>query len=240
MNPAQPIRFVSIEETTNWVQRNLPGAVVLRFNSIQGNHYPMAVRLPDGRERVIHFLQVNKSQIPYSPNPEVIKKGPYPEPPMLYLHENAAPGEYFELGQWKAQKEVKLYADSKRGPASVAIIHVGEVVEALHSDMRTVPGLFVLAQPWSCAAGNHTHQPGETLYIYDYGSEGSYYFWCEGRIEFGFDPDYSKDRLGHYTREPNSEWWVQIRTHPGVIGWTDDPTSFVGRTLEDKEYEHLK
>jgi len=165
---------------------------------------------------------------------------PTSHPPEFYIDKNQCPGEYCEFGQWKTLESVTLFFDKSNKSKSVAHLNKNEIVTALTGDIHVIPGIFLLEKPFEHSEKGHIHKAGEKLYIYTYGSEGWYSFWCQGIIGGGIQPDITgKFRIGRWLREVNSTWWVKIKTKSGIIGWTDKPDSFVGRTLEDKIYEHL-
>jgi hypothetical protein len=164
-------------------------------------------------------------------------------PPDFYIDTNQCPGEYCEFGQWKAIVDVKLFSEKSEISKKVAHIKTNEKVRALTGDVHTNAGIFLLEIPFEHCLANgskHLHQPGEKIYIYTYGSEGYYKFWCNGKIGDGISPETDgKWRLGRWLRPVKSVWWVKIRTSNNVVGWTNAGDSFTGKTHEDKIYEHL-
>jgi len=164
-------------------------------------------------------------------------------PPDFYIDTKKCPGEYCEFGQWKATADVSLFSKKSIKSTIVAHIKTHEKVRALTGDVHTKAGIFLLEIPFLHTTANgseHVHQPGEKIYIYTYGSEGYYKFWCNGKIGGGFSADTDgKWRIGQWLRPVKSIWWVKIRTNKGVIGWTHATDSFLGKSHEDKVYEHL-
>ena len=81
-------------------------------------------------------------------------------------------------------------------------------------------------------------QPGQTLYLLTYQGEGFTKAWFNGRlyrdvdtVDFlngvcGLDPNRC---AGTVIEKSQTEWWVQIRTQSGKVGWTNEPRQFEGK-----------
>lgn len=78
-------------------------------------------------------------------------------------------------------------------------------------------------------------QPGETLYILAYYGEGEATAWFKGRLYDRLDgAEFFDARCegaasacrGWIAEWPQREWWVQLRSSRGVIGWTRETDKF--------------
>jgi len=161
-------------------------------------------------------------------------------PPHEFVDKGNCPGEGCAYGKWQAQKLIKLYSEKSKTSKVVSIIKSGDIVKAITGDVHTIAGIFILEKPFEHKDGKpHVHQPGERIYIYTYGGEGYYAFWCNGKLGGIISPDTDpKYRNGQWQRKPKSTWWAKIQTKNGSIGWTPetDSGSFNGTYEGDQSY----
>lgn len=64
---------------------------------------------------------------------------------------------------------------------------------------------------------------GETFYVLHYAGEGNWLVWFHGKISF----------VENFSNEgpfPKADWWVEIKTAKGVVGWAiSNPGDFDGQ-----------
>ena len=78
-------------------------------------------------------------------------------------------------------------------------------------------------------------KPGDSIYGYVYKGEGVFSAWFNGYWVEDFDGSgvagagCNRNCNAKLVKQGHVEWWVQIRTKDGTIGWTKDTDSFDGK-----------
>jgi|GEM_PF-1411566 len=155
-----------------------------------------------------------------------------------FIAKDACPFECCRYGTWSVEKDVALY-DSPGGFSTVAELKAGQTVKALTGEvrLRPLPAIVRYPTPYGLEL-----EPGTLIYILDYMGEGHGRVLANGKVgesdilsvhehcafpsgdcwaEF-IDPDDAG-------RQREFDWWIQIETPDGRIGWTDQSDSFGGK-----------
>lgn len=146
-------------------------------------------------------------------------------PPPIYEDIGACPFECCKYGRWNVVRPVALMADWRSpSSATVAETSAGEEITALTGVVITVrPGLFQVVSNFTLAGMRLN--AGDVVYALTNKGEGFVKAYFRGFVVE--DIDVSWKELKHL-RDAESQWWVQIKTEAGVIGWTSDIKSFGG------------
>ena len=103
------------------------------------------------------------------------------------------------------------------------------------------PGRVEFTEPTDLASADGTisAKPGDTLFLLSYIGEGFTNAWYKGRFFREVDgamaffnarcdtePGLCTGRVVQPTR---SEWWIQVRSRGGHVGWTNEPEKFDGK-----------
>jgi len=161
-----------------------------------------------------------------------------PKPALPFVQKKACPFEGCQFGKWTATQPVKLYADWKDSGSKrvVAVITAHEVVTA-------VTGIYITYEPAeikvTAPIPAYGLKPGDTVYTYMSLGEGTFNAWFNGFYVEQFDGSgiQERDGLGGCSRncnaillkEARADWWVQIRTKKGTVGWTRMADRFAGK-----------
>lgn len=78
-------------------------------------------------------------------------------------------------------------------------------------------------------------KPGDMIYEYMYKGEGVFGAWFNGYWVEDFDgasiagAGCNRNCNAKLLKEGRTEWWVEIKTNHGTIGWTSDTNKFDGK-----------
>ena len=154
----------------------------------------------------------------------------------VYIDRGACPGEACRYGPWKPTAATVLRARPDARSRKVGTVPVGPCVTALTGVVRVYqPGRFVVQKP------RGRYRPGDVLAVYTYVGEEVYKIRHRGRwiaeqqLTHSPKPGASARReceadpncWGVFERQPDSDWWIKVRTAAGLVGWTDEPANFV-------------
>lgn len=157
-----------------------------------------------------------------------------PKPALPKIVEKACPFEGCQFGRWSATDEVQLLSTWKEDRKPVTTIAKGEAVTA-------VTGIHVTFEPSeyevTAPMPDYGLKPGDTIFGYMYYGEGYFSAWFNGYWVEQFDgsgistPNGGCNRncTAKQVKEGRFEWWVQIKTKDGTIGWTKDTDKFDGK-----------
>ena len=154
------------------------------------------------------------------------------KPALPKINENACPFEGCQFGAWTATDDLQLYSTWKEDRKPVAKLSKGAPVTA-------VTGIHITFEPdeiqVTAAIAQYGLKPGDTVFGYMNLGEGFFNAWFNGYWVEDFDGS-GVDGFGcerkcnaKLLKAGHSEWWVEIKTKDGVIGWTQETTKFDGK-----------
>jgi hypothetical protein len=162
-------------------------------------------------------------------------------PPVPFEDVGACPFEGCTYREWTANATVTVRRSRSQTAPVVFRVRPGEKVTALTGVVITVRAARVqFREPATVAAfpESVSIKPGETLYLLTNQGEGFSKGWFKGSMLTDIDttefhngvcevqPSKCKGRI---VGNGQTEWWVQIRSRRGVIGWTVDSDKFDGQ-----------
>ncbi len=151
-----------------------------------------------------------------------------------YISKGACPFECCTYREWKTKSAVQL-RESIGSEKIIAEIPAGTSIRALTGEVHVEP------EPYAVLADNGMLKAGDVIFFLDYRGEGYTNYWYQGRLSPDIGAD---DGLASQTTEncqanaakdgtdpcwltrlrPQkkflNEWWVQLRTKDGKVGWT--------------------
>ena len=156
-------------------------------------------------------------------------------PALPKIDHDACPFEGCVFGDWKARVQVRLYStwELPRQPLR-RVVERGEVVNAVTGVHITyAPDLIEVLKPLP----QFGLKPGDTIRRYMTRGEGLADFWANGHWLGDFNLDgldikelggfgCRRDCPARVKQQGKKEWWVEIKTTDGVVGWTKDASSF--------------
>jgi hypothetical protein len=159
-------------------------------------------------------------------------------PPVPYEDPGACPFEGCVYREWQANAPVDIHAERRIDSAVIASIAKGERVQALTGVVVTIKAGRIQSdtrQELVAEGGPLVLMPGQTLYLLTYLGEGHSKAWFNQRLYKWVDAStalngacqFVPERCKGWTVErPQSQWWVQIKTASGKVGWTLDAGKF--------------
>jgi hypothetical protein len=158
------------------------------------------------------------------------QKAPKPELPKI--DENACPFEGCQFGAWKATEQVQLFSTWKEDRKPSGRVSKGEEVTAITGIHIT----FEVSEIQVTAPiANYGLKPGDMVYGYMYKGEGFFSAWFNGYWVEDFDGSgvseagCNRNCNAKLLKEGRMEWWVEIKTKDGTIGWTKETDKFEGK-----------
>lgn len=158
-----------------------------------------------------------------------------PKPGLPKIDMNACPFEGCRFGQWTVRENVQLFSTWKSDRKPVVTITKGEKVTAITGVHLTVEPSEIRV---TAAIPQYRLVPGDTIFGYMYYGEGVFSAWFNGYwvenfdgsgIEYPNEEGCTRNCSAKLLKEGRMEWWVQIKTHNGVVGWTKDTEKFEGK-----------
>jgi hypothetical protein len=164
-------------------------------------------------------------------------------PKMPYVDAGACPSEGCSYGgEWTSTDRVRVHRERDRKSSLAFDLTAGEKVTAVTGAvvvLRAGRVEFMAATRLSSDDGMFRVSPGDTLYLLAYTGEGFTNAWLKGRIYRRVDgaasffdvgcADEPGRCSGRVVEPPLTEWWVQLRSGDGRLGWTDQPDKFDGK-----------
>jgi hypothetical protein len=154
------------------------------------------------------------------------------KPALPKIDENVCPFEGCQLGAWRAISAVQLFSSWKEDRKPVTTLSKGEAVTAITGVHIT----FVPSEMQVTALiPDYGLRPGDTIYGYVYKGEGVFSAWFNGYWVEDFDGSgvtgagCNRNCNAKLVKQGHIEWWVEMRTQDGTIGWTKDTDSFDGK-----------
>jgi len=165
-----------------------------------------------------------------------------PGPNVPYVDAGACPFEGCTYGEWTSTDTVRVRRERDRRSPVLFELAPGEKVMAVTGAvivLRAGRVTFTAGARLSSQDGVLKISAGETLYLLAYIGEGFTNAWFHGRIYRGVDgaasffdarcADEPGRCSGHVVEPPLTEWWVQLRTGDGRMGWTNESEKFHGK-----------
>lgn len=163
-------------------------------------------------------------ETPESPESDTIVAADVPQP---YVDRGVCPFECCVYGEWTAREPLRVYS-AERDTSNVAFtLAAGETFEGVTGNVYVDPvGVAVVTDTVTYGPDDARAQllPGDTLYVLSHLGEGVFNMWHDGEVKeiYAFwggstlEPGGAKGRL---LREPETEWWAQVRNEAGETGW---------------------
>ena len=157
-----------------------------------------------------------------------------PKPALPKIDKNICPFEGCQFGAWTATSAVLLFSSWKDDRKQVTMLSRGETVIA-------ITGVHITFEPSemrvTAPIPDYGLRPGDTIYGYVYKGEGVFNAWFNGYWVEDFDGSgvagagCNRNCNAKLVKQGRVEWWVEIRTKDGQIGWTKDTDSFDGKDV---------
>jgi len=154
-----------------------------------------------------------------------IDKAATPQPRLPVIDYDACPFEGCTFGKWIVTRNTTLYSTWMEGRKTVAALTKGRVVTGL-------TGVHITHQPDRIQVlkpiPDLRLQPGDIILRYMYRGEGFADIWAKGQWQKEADASFvaEKDGFGctqdcpaRVMSEGSKDWWVQVKTSQGQIGW---------------------
>jgi len=149
----------------------------------------------------------------------------------------ACPFEGCVYRDWIANDPVVVLTDRRPDAPIAFTLEKGDHVQAITGIVVTQkPGRVEFQKPaalWTTAGTLHV-EPGDTLYLLTYHGEGASTGWFKGRVYdqvdgSGFFSEPCGRRIGcngRVVEQPQTTWWIRLRSLKGLTGWTKEPEKF--------------
>jgi len=164
---------------------------------------------------------------------------PSSHPPPSYQDAGVCPFECCRYQQWVADDIITLLESPDHSADVVTRVPSAERVEGLTGLVRTTtPGKVKVVKAYTSDESHRHYRRGDMLSVYTYLGEGFFKIWFAG--------EFYTERLlallhnnGGWVRcaeektcpieviqQPESVWWVKVRSRHGLIGWTHQSERF--------------
>ena len=154
------------------------------------------------------------------------------KPNLPKIDEKACPFEGCQFGAWKATDNVQMFSTWKEDRKPGVTVSRGEEVMA-------ITGVYITFEPSeiqvTAPIDDYGLKPGDKIFGYMYKGEGVFSAWFNGYWVEDFDGSGVADAgCSHkcnakLLKEGRVEWWVELKTKNGTIGWTKDTDKFDGK-----------
>jgi len=154
------------------------------------------------------------------------------EPLLPVIDYKACPFEGCTFRKWVVTKDVTLYSTWKEGRKPVAAVKNGQVVTGLTGVHITYePDRVQVLQPLP----ELRLQAGDIILRYMYRGEGLADIWTKGQWRREYDCTFItekenagclRDCAAKVISEGRKDWWVQVKTSEGLIGWAKAEDQF--------------
>jgi hypothetical protein len=158
-----------------------------------------------------------------------------PRPPAEYVAHGACPFECCVYRSWSVLADTPLF-DRPGGTRLIGKVREGETAEGLTGEvhLRPVPVRVRYENPEGFKA-----KEGSVVFLLDYSGEGGGEVWVDGKVAGAEVSSVDKDCTfpdkacwGEFVDPADKDWvgravwWVKVKTHSGLIGWTNKPQNF--------------
>jgi hypothetical protein len=154
------------------------------------------------------------------------------EPALPVINYRACPFEGCSFRKWIVVQDVTLYSNWKEDRKPVTSLKTGEVVTGVTGVHITYePDRIQVLQPLP-----ELHlQQGDILLRYMYRGEGFADVWTKGQWRRQFDCSFITEKnssgcqfdcSAKVISEGRKDWWVQVKTAQGLVGWTKSEKQF--------------
>lgn len=162
-------------------------------------------------------------------------------PPVPYEDEGACPFEGCVYRQWQANDTVEVHAERRLDSPVLFRLAKGEKVQALTGVVVTIKAgrvQYDKPQRLNTSSGPIDIRPGQTLFLLTYQGEGFTKAWFNRRLYTDVDVSAvtwadgycgwgDKEKCsGREVEKSRTEWWVQVRSVSGQVGWTLETRKF--------------
>jgi hypothetical protein len=145
----------------------------------------------------------------------------------------ACPFECCSYHEWTTNAPVRLYADVGSKSVIVTVDKGEKVMGVTGVVITTKAGRIKILQPITLDENNPVEAaPGDLLYTLHYLGEGYDRFWFKNEVhdaQLGANQIVLKPKPPEQWRvlaQPKTEWWVNVRTTSGQVGWSKETEKF--------------
>jgi len=152
-------------------------------------------------------------------------------PPIPYHDEGACPHEGCKYGLWWVEEDTSVRKEMDSTSEVIFTAKKGAVVECWYGVVVVKkPVRFQVPKPLE---HDRVKIPaGGIVYLLTPQGEGFHLAWYEGELLSGFNPwDFSSE-----VEEVDYEWWVQVESERGEIGWALEDGQFATDTVSTTFY----
>lgn len=154
------------------------------------------------------------------------------------IEEGICPFEGCVFREWTANESVAIHSRRDASSPIAFRLNRGDKVQAMTGVLVTSKvGRVEFRAPFALSS-SVTVRPGETLFLIHPDPEGFATVWFRGEtytqvnaVQFwnAICEDRPERCSGKIVERPESEWWVQVRSKSGVVGWTREAQKFNGK-----------
>jgi hypothetical protein len=154
------------------------------------------------------------------------------EPSLPVIDKNACPFEGCTFRKWVVLADSTIFSSWNEDRKPVATLKKGDVVTGL-------TGMHITHEPDRIRVFKPIPelrlQPGDIVLRYMYHGEGSADIWIKGHWEKSYDCTFITEKDGSgclgdcvakVVSEGKKDWWVELKTAKGSIGWTKVENQF--------------
>jgi len=139
-------------------------------------------------------------------------------PPLPYESKGLCPFECCTYSKnWVVEKTIQVLTDRKLGSPVAFTLQKGEKVEGVTGVVVTTAMGLAKGIPFNPKYPGK-FKPGAEVPLLAPLGEGCYKAWVRGK-----GVDACSDDIAEPLRAPKTEWWVQLKTSKGQVGWVRWP-----------------
>lgn len=151
-----------------------------------------------------------------------------------YVDRGVCPFECCTYTEWTARDSLRVYAAEGDSSTVAFTLAPGERFTGITGNVHLDPPGLVVARDTvllnqEMAGGPVVLMPGDTVQVLSPIGEGFFNLLHEGRVVegagfWGFNAMENLEAQGELLREPEWEWWAQVRNAEGETGWLNMST----------------